>query len=757
MQNDQEVLSQLLQSTLGIKKVTAQLSLVLADRTLAPTEISFIHNQQAKHLHIHATYEKLAAEDLYISWEPSRQHLICERQMHNTSGKTLELVEAGLHLKGITLSGARRADYFYNTENPRIYGIYAIPLHLNRLNLSAAESEYDAVAGNKWADPGTITDRIGASVYQPFPAVLLSNHETESGFVHGSLSQDIFFHNYLFRHEDDTIAWDIFSSCKAVATRRWNPGEDLHDHWYLGRTEQAADITRMFDGYTAVLRTVLPANYGTASANRHHIVWGSWNDGIFRDIDEERLFQMTEYLKKEYPTVRWIQIDDGYATRANTAKFAHGMGVPFEEDGIDLKKLPNGMRGLSDGIKERGLTPAVWIGGLIPNNTPLAEAHPEWMCDYSYRLKTCKPLDISIPEARAYMIEAMRCFTQHWRFQSIKFDFWSYVFEDSHPLLSDNERTGYEWRRWFLHQVREMLPRDAYFQSGCDVCMGNPFLGEWFNNYRYGIDIGSGNWEHIKPSMLWGTACFATHTGDLIVPNSDSISILPKLSEEDAHTVINYCLITRSVVEIGGWLYQQPEHPRAAWVKKAICCPNNGQDVFYANFNYREQNSGIPTTWYLKTAHFSREENMPALPARTVALFNNEESTTTTPLTPEALDLPAGEYLLTNIWTLETRPFSPGESFTLPPHQSCLYAVSPRTTTLQVLDSNIGILASKQTGQGLELSFLSGGSLVLVLNTRPEKSFIFNNIQVEATIEQGGGNYVARLELSAPGVLQISS
>lgn len=741
-----------LRNVIGLSGAEAGVSVVLADATLRPTAATRVESDAARHLHIRHVYGNRIEEDLDFSWDEAARSLRCQRRCRNISGAPLELVELGVHLRNVTLPGRREEDYFYHTENPRIYGCFAIPVRLKRATLTAMETEFDTMGGSKWADPGTVTDRIGASVYQPFPAVLVSNHQTREGWVHGSLSQDVFFHNYLIEHDAETLRWDIFSSCKAIRARHWTPGETLYDAWYLGVTSHADDLCRQFDHYAAELRKVLPANQSASTTNRHDVLWGSWNDGVWREIDEERLLKMAEFLNAHLPTVRWMQIDDGYATRARTAGFAHGLGVPYEADGVDASKFPNGLRHVSDGIRERGLRPAIWIGGLIPNNTPLGQEHPEWMSDYSYRLTVCKPLDISIPAARDYMLAALRRFTDDWGFEAIKLDFWSYVFEDSHPLLTTGDKTGYEWRRWWLHELRERFPRDGFLQSGCDTLQGNPFLGEWFNNYRYGIDIGAGNWDHIKPTMQWGAACFATHTGDLFIPNSDAIGILSKLSDADALTAINYCLISRSLVEIAGWLYQNPDHPRLPWIRKAICCPNNGQDVFFADFDYRDPKTTVPPVWFIKTAHFSRHTGATALPARTVACFNTHDAETEFSLRAESLDLPPADYLVTDVWSLSTRPLAELGRFSLPAHQSRLFAISPANGgRQQVLDADIAIAAATETGATLDLTFEHRGNLTLVLSRRPANITGLDGQAMDTTITAGDGNFILRTRLRSPG------
>ena len=457
---------------------------------------------------------------------------------------------------------------------------------------------------------------------------------------------------------------------------------------------------------------------GEKDINRSSMVWGSWNDGIFRDIDSERLVKTAEFLSANFPMVKWLQVDDGYARYSTDNQIAHGLGMPYEgEEGMDHEKFPGGFKAFTDRIKQTDLRPAVWIGGHSPEGTRIAREKPQWGASYDIRLPNHLVLDISQDEVREYIEKALDYFFAEGGFEGMKHDFWSYVFEASGDLLKNKHRSGYEWREWWLYQIRKRIPDDAYLQTGCDIVMGNPFLAKYFTNYRYGIDIGGGEWEYVKTCLLWGTACFATHTGDLFVPNSDAVGLFPGLTDDEALLCVNYCLISRSMVEIAGWLHKENhDNPRFAILKKAVCCLNNGQDVFFADYDYRSKDDA-PGIWYLKTPHFSTLREAPGLPLRTVAFFNLKDKEQSFEVDFASLGLKPGKYYIKDVWS---EGCSSGNKIkcTLAAHASALFMISSLEKP-QLLDSNLKVEAVKLETDSMKLNFGYAGDFELTLSHKP--------------------------------------
>ena len=698
-------------------------------------EYKKIWSSQANVAHWHADYSEQFSDDLYLTYEGDE--ITCRRLIKNISSETIALKEAGIELNGIDFGKNPEKDFYYHAENSRIYATMTLPVGFDRLAPGGKDPEYDIGSYLSYVEIPCCSKRIGDSPFQPFPAILLGNYESNHALIHGTLEQRGFYHCYEIDHDRGKLRMNIISGFKGIEALDVIPNRTLTDRWYLGTTEKADDIEQIFDRYTKVLRTVLPPLNGAGNANRHSVVWESWNDCIERSVSEELILKEAEFVSRHFPNVRFIQLDDGYW---HNDKFANGIGTAYEKDGgIDKKKFPSGLRSYSDKVRQFGLTPAVWTGLICPACSQITKEHPEWAVDYAWRYKEYEGiecgmvLDPSIPEVREYLQYAFDKFCYDYNFNGIKLDFWSYVFETSFPMLKNREHSSYEWRRWLLTEIRKRLPTDGYFQTGCDIVQGNPFLGEFFTNYRYGMDITGGEWDHVKATFLWGTSCFALHIGDLFVPNSDSIGIMPGLSENERMFAINYILITHSLVELSGKLHSDCSAEHLKILKKALCNINNGQDVHFAQYDYRKHNVLPPAIWFTDTPLFSRKSGTESLPLKTVALFNLSDENLNIEFSPADMKLKEGNYILTDVWSGEQKEFKNQIEYILPPHSSRMFSLNVADGT-QIFDSNIRL--EKVDAENISFETDYEADAELLLNTKPERVF-FNGEIIDFTYEDG--------------------
>lgn len=628
--------------------------------------------------------EQINEKDFEITWDIKKVEngYVVSRKIKNITTQKIKLKELKANLNGINFGLDATQDYFYTNENARVFCNLTIPVDYDRKNqLNEKNNKFGLTINRKWNDPDVASGRICDSPYQPFPAILLSNYQNKEGIVVGSLSQDFFYHSFEVSHNKDGLILEIYSSFKGVEYREVAPNEILADIFYVGEIDFADDINRVFSNYVKVLRQHLKNNIASKSTNRNTLIWDSWNDGIYRDVSESMLLNEASALKKLFPTVEWFQLDDGYSAycEENVDLDAHGLGVPFEgEEGIDKIKFPNGLKAYTDKIKKIGLKPSVWIGGFCPVKSRIYKERPDWFIDYTYRVDWTQPLDISKNDVRDYMVYAIDKFINGYGFEGVKHDFWSYAFEDSHDLLFNKDKSGYEYRNWWLNEIRKRIPEYGYMQTGCDLAMGNPFLGKYFNNYRFGLDVGGGNWENIKTTMFWSVAMLSTHTGDLFIPNSDSAGLLPGLNDVDFMFVINFQIITRTLVELSGrYSLVDLENKRLKVLQRATSYLNNGEDVYFAKYDYRKSGEVLPEIIYINSPCFANDEDFKDV-VKTVAFFNPCESQKEIIFSLYDLRLADAEYLFTEVWDNSSLTVKEGSSICLDAHGSKLYVVEKR-------------------------------------------------------------------------------
>ena len=703
--------------------IKIQPTVVLKSGTQTP---DYSISEGDKVLHISAC-EKEYQDDIYIY--NHGDYFTARRVFSNKSDKVLKLIELGFLFSGISFNEKSDSDYFYSNENSRVYGNMTFPLDYKRSADDAMNIEFDIQANNRWADPGVVHERINRSPYQPFPAILLSNYNVKQGLVHGSLSQEIFYHNYLVGHNESGAFLQVFSSLKCVEYLQLESGKSLIDEWYFGKCENAEDIETIFSEYIKVLRQKLPPAYGD-KVNKDNVVWGSWNDGVRRTITEELLINEAKALKKYFPTVKWLQIDDGYSTN----DVANAMCIPYSNDKeFNYERFPNGIKYVADEIRKIGLRPAIWIGGLCSHNTLIYQEHPEWFCDYSIRVKNQSPLDPSQEEVRSYASKALDKLILEYGFEGVKQDFWSYPYEDSADLYKNKNVCGYQMRRWWLSEIRKRLPEDAHFVAVGDLVMGNPFLSEFYSNYRYCIDISTGVWSNMVPSMFWAVGIFSLHLGDVFVPNSDGIAYLKQLPDNEFMLWTNFVVITRSLVELAGkYSEEDGTSERFKIIKKSVNCLNNGQDVHYAQYNYREKGMIIPHIVYIDTPLFTIDETNDSLPLKTIGLFNPYDEDKTITINSCDFNLEEDNYVLTDVWSGEQYDFNKKSySITLKARDSKLLTLA-KVQKVAIYDCNVKISNVKVIENTISLSVDYGDNAELVVGAKPNK-VLYNDNAIDFT------------------------
>jgi hypothetical protein len=639
--------------------------------------------------------------------------------------------EVPMHVRAVkeTLEFAADSPFFpspetfcFHAENTRMYENFTTSVLTDRTRPINSEVEaFEPVSGTRWSGEGNLRREIGRSPFQPFPVMIYGNRNSERILLDGTLTQKRFYRYYDVA--GNGYGW--YQAPKTIKAVAIDPGQQFIGEWNYVEVGESRDLHHPYAGYLAALKNFGVCYQGTTSCNRHTMVWGSWNDGIFRDIDQESILKTADFLQEHFPTVKWLQIDDGYDEWDYETNDRVGIGVAYPGETISRKKFPQGIKHFVSEIKARGLRPAIWVGlNVATTRRPYLEK-PEWFVVYQ-QAPMFAFYDISRSDVREFIRNAFRTFTQEWGFEGIKLDFWSYFFEDEQIVLPTGKITGGEYRNWFLKTCREFLPEDGYLQTGCDIAMANPHLAEYVDNYRYGIDIGQGAWGNVKTNAKWAAFCLNTHTGDIFLPNSDSIGYFPGLAKEEAQTAINFCLVTRTLMEISGWLYRQPNNPLLPTLKKACSCPKNGEDVFFGDFNFKETDAP-PAVWYLKSPHFSLDGDNPCLPLRTAGVFNWDDQPRNFSLNAASFGLESAKgYLLADFWSDDVLVLPAGKTLELSiaPHHSRLFSISRLGDARAILDSTIQLNAVEFSNGILRFDVPFPGPAEILLAARPERIYV---------------------------------
>lgn len=433
----------------------------------------------------------------------------------------------------------------------------------------------------------------------PFPAVFFGNRNNKYGLIDASFSQNVRYRHIKIegissKYIDGITVYNPEMKTIGVDKLPINPGGKYEGEKIYLEILNTNDIQKAFDNYIENLSKSYKFR-GKITSLQKNAIWGSWNYGIFEDINEELILKNSKFIKENFSEIKWIQIDHGYqaqipgVTKKDENPIIRGIDFFYEgrENSIDKSKFPNGMKYVADKIKELGLKPAIWIGLCINKNSSLAIEHPEWIlkrkngeeisfCDIAYP-------DISIPEIRKLIEEVFKVLIKEWGFEGIKLDFWTFLFEIKNIKYRNNEKSSLEWRRWLLSYIRFLLPEDGYLEVATSALYGNPFPGIYIDNYRCSQDIGNGSWNEIKNSIRWISPLMCIEGKKTFLTNFDSIGINKKNTKEENRFWLSFCMMARSLIEVGCDLTTLSKE-EISDLKKVLSTIDNGKRVYFGDF-----------------------------------------------------------------------------------------------------------------------------------------------------------------------------
>jgi hypothetical protein len=306
-------------------------------------------------------------------------------------------------------------------------------------------------------------------------------------------------------------------------------------------------------------------------------IYCSWNYDFFENIDQDKMLGQIPALKKHFPQVKFLQLDDGYQLehRPGQRKMIDFLwGEP--KHGFDPARFPDGPRAFCDKVRAAGYRPAIWIGLWASIGCPMLQANPDWLLRDDTGRAIEFPdgyggvciLDYSVPGVQKYIDHVAKTVFGEWGFEGLKLDFCSFAFNGRYVRLRDRTATQIQLRDRVIGAFRKYLPRDGFF-GWCVVCgTGSPLLSQ-ADYYRNAIDIAHGDWKNARRIAAWtaNTNLFNTHRASL--PNLDSIGWSKQFDETAWRSWLNLSAVTGSCLEVSNDLRQLPED-RLALMGKAM-------------------------------------------------------------------------------------------------------------------------------------------------------------------------------------------
>lgn len=419
---------------------------------------------------------------------------------------------------------------------------------------------YTHLTGSLLAPLAEVEGVFGTTENMPFPGIAFT-HPERGTVLMATLTQ----HRckpvwQLVRDGTNTrlTAIDHFDGIPAIPIE---PGAELQsEHWVL--LYSPGDFTQALDRYFELL-----PDYGSYVAPhsplREQAVWGSWNynrrPGGHGDITHDYIVANAAALATLHPKVRWVMIDDGYQRGCSTkAKGTFPPGVDVfhgSEPAHDCARFPHGMDATATAIRATGLNPAIWLTPIVDPDGALARDRPDWLVRVAGRTRFAERiayLDYSNAEVRQHFQHVWLTVFEQWGYAGLKLDFWTAMFEINGLQLGNPTRTAIEWRNDFLRDLRGFVPPDGYLLTCCTVNTGNPFLGQWADASRIGMDMGDGRWDDVFCCAAWATASHLFFRDHCLLADVDSIGWCDSASAGQNRAWATFALMCGTMCEIAG-------------------------------------------------------------------------------------------------------------------------------------------------------------------------------------------------------------
>jgi hypothetical protein len=225
--------------------------------------------------------------------------------------------------------------------------------------------------------------------------------------------------------------------------------------------------------------------------------WCSWYN-LYSAISEENILEHLQSAaraaRREQFSMRVFQIDDGF--------------TPEMGDWLEVKpQFPRGMKTLLDDIRAAGFVPGLWIAPwMVGNRSRLFRDHPDWVVQdretggplvqsafygefrWHKRSEEYYILDITHPQAFAYLSSVFRTWRQEWGCEYFKTDFMFFGSEHGpqRAVWHTPGMTRVEIWRQMAEMIRAEIGDATWLGCGCPLWAPVGLV----DGMRIGRDVG---------------------------------------------------------------------------------------------------------------------------------------------------------------------------------------------------------------------------------------------------------------------------
>ena len=231
----------------------------------------------------------------------------------------------------------------------------------------------------------------------------------------------------------------------------------------------------------------LADNMGRRTPKKSVTNWSSWYY-YYTHPEPEYIYANMDFIANNPELKERIdvfQLDDGwFQTEPDQLDETFG----DYESGY---RYPDGMKKFADDIKERGMTPGLWVAPFkIGTQSKLYNNHPDYMVK-NHKGGATNILDVTNPDSKKYVSELFNKLIKEWGFEYLKIDFIGATLiprDNTKYTKVDPTITTVQAYREAIQSIRDVVGEDTYL-LGCGAPITNS-VG-LFDGMRIGHDISS--------------------------------------------------------------------------------------------------------------------------------------------------------------------------------------------------------------------------------------------------------------------------